>query len=618
MLLESIKNPQDIKEMTAEELLRLSVELRQVIINTVNITGGHLSSNLGVIELSIALHKTFNSPEDKIVWDVGHQGYPHKLLTGRLDQFHTLRALDGMSGFLKREESPHDAFNAGHSSTSISAALGIARSNKLLNNKNHAVAVIGDGALTGGMAFEALNYAGHSEDKVIVVLNDNGMSIAPNVGSISKCLTAIRTHSKYYKLKNNTRNLLNTLPEFGDRISESIHKVKDGVKNILIPGMLFEHMGFTYIGPLDGHNIDELSQQLEYAKGVKGPVIVHVLTQKGKGYMPAEKAPEKYHGIGKLAPKKETSKDDQAVSYSTIFGNHMIKAAKNNQKITCFTAAMPAGTGLDEFARLYPERFIDVGIAEQNAITMAAGMATMGLRPVVAVYSTFLQRAYDQLLHDVALQDLPVTIAIDRAGLVGHDGETHHGIYDLSYLLHMPNMTVYAPRNGLELELMLNYATTELNHPSAIRYPRGKSVSESYEIADINQPEIICTGKDGVVVAVGTMVNNVKKAVEALEQEGLSLTLINPRRLKPVAQEDYKAILKDHKKIVTVEENSIIGGFGAYFSLMMSKHFPEMKIKVIGIEDEIIQHGSQDELLAIAKLDVESLIEHFKSAFKGV
>ncbi len=617
MLLESIKNPQEIKKMTSDELLRLSVELRQVIINTVNITGGHLSSNLGVIELSIALHKTFNSPEDKIVWDVGHQGYPHKLLTGRLDQFHTLRALDGMSGFLKREESPHDAFNAGHSSTSISAALGIARSNKLLDNKNHAIAVIGDGALTGGMAFEALNYAGHSEDKVIVVLNDNGMSIAPNVGSISKCLTAIRTNSKYYKLKNDTRNLLNNLPEFGDRISESIHKVKDGVKNILIPGMLFENMGFTYIGPLDGHNIDELNQQLEYAKSVNGPVIVHVLTQKGKGYMPAEKSPEKYHGVGKLAPKKEQSTDTDLESYSKIFGNHMIKRAKTNEKITCFTAAMPAGTGLDEFAELYPERFIDVGIAEQNAITMAAGMATMGLRPVVAVYSTFLQRAYDQLLHDVALQDLPVSIAIDRAGLVGHDGETHHGIYDLSYLLHMPNMNVYAPRNGLELEMMLDYMTTDLNHPSAIRYPRGKSKVESYEIDDINKPELIYTGDDGVVIAAGTMIDVAKQAVETLVEEGIHLSLVNPRRLKPLDAADY-AFLANHKKIITVEENSVIGGFGAYFSIMANKHYEDAKVSIHGVEDEIIQHGSQSELLTVAKLDVESLIEKFRSTFKGV
>lgn len=618
MILESIKNPHDITNMTSDELLRLSVELRQVIINTVNITGGHLSSNLGVIELSIALHKTFNSPEDKIVWDVGHQGYPHKLLTGRLEQFHTLRSLGGMSGFLKREESPHDAFNAGHSSTSISAALGIARSNKLLDNNNHAIAVIGDGALTGGMAFEALNYAGNSADKVIVVLNDNGMSISPNVGSISKCLTAIRTHSKYYKLKTNTRNLLNTLPEFGDRISESIHKVKDGVKNVLIPGMLFENMGFTYIGPLDGHNIKELSQQLDYAKGVKGPVIVHVLTQKGKGYMPAEKSPEKYHGVGKLAPKKEKIEDPDLLSYSNIFGNHMIKRAKTNEKITCFTAAMPAGTGLDKFATLYPDRFIDVGIAEQNAITMAAGMATMGLRPVVAVYSTFLQRAYDQLLHDVALQDLPVCIAIDRAGLVGHDGETHHGIYDLSYLLHMPNMNIYAPRNGLELELMLDYMTTELNHPSAIRYPRGKSKVDDYEIVDINQPEVIYTGKDGVVIAAGTMIDNAKKAVEALIEDGIRLTLVNPRRLKPIVSESYRDILKGHKQVVTVEENCMIGGFGSYLSLMVDKNYQGINVTVLGVEDEIIHHGTQNELLVIAELDVESLTKKFRSAFKGV
>jgi 1-deoxy-D-xylulose-5-phosphate synthase len=617
MLLESIKKPQDIKTMSDDALLRLSVELRQVIINTVNINGGHLSSNLGVIELSIALHKTFNSPEDKIIWDVGHQGYPHKLLTGRLDQFHTLRELNGMSGFLKREESPHDAFNAGHSSTSISAALGVARSNKLLGNKNHAVAVIGDGSLTGGMAFEALNYAGHSQDKIIVVLNDNGMSIAPNVGSISKCLAGLRTNAKYYKLKNDTRSLLNNLPEFGEKISESIHKVKDSVKNVLIPGMFFENMGFTYLGPVDGHDIEALSLQMDYAKKVKGPVILHVLTQKGKGYMPAEKAPEKYHGVGKLAPKKEIDTDDKRVSYSKIFGDTMIELAQKNSKVTCFTAAMPAGTGLTEFAKVFPDRFIDVGIAEQNAVTMAGGMASMGLHPVVAVYSTFLQRAYDQILHDVALQDLPVTFAIDRAGLVGHDGETHHGIYDLSYLLHMPNMHVYAPKNGDELQAMLAYTSIECDHPAAIRYPRGKSCCHSPFTGDVNQPEIIYKGNDGVVIAAGSMVETTKKAVEALIEEGIRLTFINPRRLKPLDMLEYAPYIEGQTQIVTIEENVEIGGFGTYFGLQIAKRWPEIQTKVIGVGDEIIHHGSQEELLKEANLDVDALIMQLKSAFRG-
>lgn len=618
MLLETIKNPQDIKNMTDDELLRLSVELRQVIINTVNITGGHLSSNLGVIELSIALHKTFDSPTDKIIWDVGHQGYPHKLLTGRLDQFHTLRTLGGMSGFLKREESEHDAFNAGHSSTSISAALGVARSNKLLNENNHAVAVIGDGALTGGMAFEALNFAGHSGDKVIVVLNDNGMSIAPNVGSVSKCLTAIRTNAKYYKLKNNTRNLLNNLPELGDRISDSLHKVKDGVKNILIPGMLFENMGFTYLGPIDGHDIEAMSEQLEHAKKVKGPVIVHVLTQKGKGYMPAEKSPEKYHGVGKLAPKKTVVDKDDKVSYSSIFGDTMVSIAKTDPKLACFTAAMPSGTGLNEFAKSYPDRFIDVGIAEQNAITMAGGMATMGLRPVVAVYSTFLQRAYDQLLHDIALQDLPVTIAIDRAGLVGHDGETHHGIYDLSYLLHMPNMNVYAPKNGDELSAMLKYCTSKLDHPAAIRYPRGKSVITDAVIEDVNKPELIKSGSDGVVIAAGTMIESAEKAIALLETEGIQLSLVNPRRLKPIDIKDYDEVLKNHKHVITIEENSEIGGFGAYFSLALRDSAYDLCSDIIGVKDEIISHGTQNELLIEAGLNAEGLAQQIKALIKGV
>lgn len=617
MLLETIKGPQDLNNMSDEDLLRLSVELRQVIINTVNITGGHLSSNLGVVELTIALHKTFDSPKDKIIWDVGHQGYPHKLLTGRLDKFHTLRALNGMSGFLKRDESDHDAFNAGHSSTSISAALGIARSNRLLGKKDHAVAVIGDGALTGGMAYEALNYAGNSDDKVIVVLNDNGMSISPNVGSISKCLSAIRTNAKYYKLKNSTRNLLNNLPEFGDKITDSIHKVKDGMKNILIPGMVFENMGFTYLGPIDGHDIDDLCRQMDNAKKVKGPVIIHVLTQKGRGYMPAEKSPEKYHGVGKLAPKRDLPVDKNKISYSKIFGDQMIGLAKEDDKIACVTAAMPAGTGLDEFSQAFPERFIDVGIAEQNAVTMAGGMATMGLKPVVAVYSTFLQRAYDQILHDVALQDLPVTFAIDRAGLVGHDGETHHGIYDLSYLLHMPNMHVYAPRNGDELQAMLKHIMEKVNHPVAIRYPRGKSVLAGESIDDVTLPEVICKGHDGVVIAAGTMIDNAKCAVEALAEENIKLTLINPRLLKPLDLNTYKNILKDHSKVITIEENSEIGGFGAYCSLMINKEFPSMNVSIIGVEDKIVHHGTQDELLEIAGLDIETLKLKLKTAIRG-
>lgn len=617
MLLETIKSPKDLKELSEDELLRLSVELRQVIINTVNINGGHLSSNLGVVELTLALHKTFDSPNDKIVWDVGHQGYPHKLLTGRFDQFHTLRELNGISGFLKREESPHDIFNAGHSSTSISAALGIAKSNHLLGRDDHAVAVIGDGALTGGMAFEALNFAGHSEEKIIVVLNDNGMSIAPNVGSISKCLGAIRSNSKYYKLKSDTRNLLNSLPEFGGRISESIHKVKDGVKNVIIPGMLFENMGFTYLGPIDGHDIKEMCLQIEYAKKIKGPVVLHVLTQKGKGYLPAEKSPEKYHGVGKLAPKKTGESQPNQVSYSKIFGDKMIELAKENPLVTCFTAAMPAGTGLDEYAKLFPERFIDVGIAEQNAITMAGGMATMGLRPVVAVYSTFLQRAYDQLLHDVALQDLPVTFAIDRAGIVGHDGETHHGIYDLSYLLHIPNMHIFAPSNGDELQAMLNVASRDINHPVAIRYPRGKSSVTDQIIDSILEPEVICEGNDIAIVAVGSMVNNAKEAIEILKSEGISVSLINARVVKPLDIGLYQTFLNNTSKVITIEENAVIGGFGAYFAQEITRVMPSTHVLNIGVEDKIIHHGDQKQLQELAGLDVLSLAHKIKAVVRG-
>lgn len=376
-------------------------------------------------------------------------------------------------------------------------------------------------------------------------------------------------------------------------------------------------MGFTYLGPVDGHDIEALSVQMEYAKKVKGPVILHVLTQKGKGYMPAEKAPEKYHGVGKLAPKREIAVEDKRVSYSKIFGDTMINLAKKNSKVTCFTAAMPSGTGLTEFAQIFPDRFIDVGIAEQNAVTMAGGMASMGLHPVVAVYSTFLQRAYDQILHDVALQDLPVTFAIDRAGLVGHDGETHHGIYDLSYLLHMPNMHVYAPKNGDELKAMLTYTSLECQHPAAVRYPRGKSTCLSPFEGDVNQPEIIYNGKDGVVIAAGSMVEPTKKAVEALIEDGIRLTLINPRRLKPLDMKVYTPYIEDQSQIVTIEENAEIGGFGGYFALQVAKRWPKIQTKVIGVGDEIIHHGSQEELLKQANLDVDNLVIQLKSAFRG-
>ena len=508
-LLNNIDSPSDLKKLNKSELEHLAEEIRTFIIETTSQTGGHLSSNLGVVELTIALHYCFDSPTDKIIWDVGHQSYIHKILTGRKEQFDTLRKYKGLSGFPKMNETPHDAFNTGHSSTSISAALGFAMARDLNKEKNYILSVIGDGSLTGGMAFEALNNASRLKSNFIVILNDNSMSISKNVGGLSKYLASLRTEPFYTELKDEIQHILSRIPRIGDNVVNTVRKSKDSIKQLLVPGMVFEELGFTYLGPVDGHNLPNLIEIVNKAKRLKGPVLIHVKTVKGKGYAPAEKNPSKFHGINPFNIKSGRLKDKiKKNSYSKVFGEKIVELASANDKIVAITAAMPEGTGLNLFSKLFPNRFFDVGIAEQHAVTFAAGLAASGYKPVFAVYSSFLQRSYDQIVHDVCLTKLPVVFAIDRAGLVGSDGETHQGVFDISFLMHIPNMTIICPKNKLDLEKSLEFACGATS-PVAIRYPRGSAYEELTEIQEsyvCGKSEIIFKEKYIALLAVGSMI----------------------------------------------------------------------------------------------------------------
>lgn len=613
-ILNNINSPVDIKNLSLNELDKLSQEMRNYLLESVSKTGGHLASNLGVVELTLALHKTFDSPKDKIIWDVGHQAYVHKVLTGRKDQFHTLRKYKGLSGFPKRNESEHDIFETGHSSTSISAALGMAKARDLKNENYSVIAVIGDGALTGGMAFEALNHAGHEETDLIVVLNDNEMSISENVGGLSTYLNRLRTNPTYYKAKVDVENILNKIPTIGKTVFKTAEKAKDSIKYFLVPGVIFEELGFTYLGPVDGHDIKELNVVMERAKQLKGPVLIHVKTCKGKGYEFAEKNPDKFHGIAPFDINTGTvlSKGKKNLSYSKVFGNSMVDLAKKDNKVVAITAAMPSGTGLNDFETLYPDRFFDVGIAEQHAVTFAAGLAANGYKPVFVVYSTFLQRAYDQILHDVCLQNLPVIFAIDRAGLVGNDGETHHGVFDLSFLSHMPNMHIMAPKDGRELDEMLASAT-KMNGPVAIRYPRGESEDftdvGSYNAILNNRSEILLTGKDICIIAVGAMVKVAYDAAIKLKEKNISCTVINARFIKPL---DEKLIIKEAAKfhnIITLEDNVVKGGFGSQIMELFSrKGLTNKSLLTLGFPDKFVYHGSREELMQENNLDVNGIV----------
>ncbi|KJU83998.1 1-deoxy-D-xylulose-5-phosphate synthase [Candidatus Magnetobacterium bavaricum] len=572
MRLNEIKGPASIKRLCIEELKDLAQEIREVIIKQVSLTGGHLASNLGVIELTLALHYVFNSPIDKIIWDVGHQSYPHKLLTGRLDRFPTLRQYGGLSGFPKREESPHDPYGTGHSSTSISAALGIVEGRERLGRVFKVIAVIGDGAMTGGLAFEGLNHAGHLKRDIIVVLNDNEMSISKNVGALSSYLTRIMTCNMYKKLKKETKSFIEFIPKVGEHVSRIAQKTEDTLKYFILPGMLFEELGFTYIGPIEGHDIGKLIDAFECIKDSAGPTLVHIITRKGKGYEFSERYPCTFHGVGPFEPDTGESKKCQLrPSFSELFGQAMVGLAESDPRVIAITAAMTEGTGLETFAKRFPERFYDVGIAEPHAVTFAAGLSVQGLRPVVAVYSTFLQRAYDEIVHDVCLQKLPVIFAIDRAGIVGEDGPTHQGLFDISYLRHVPNLTIMAPKNGFELREMLKIA---INHglPAVIRFSRDSVCEDMEEFClpvQYGKAEVIMQGKDIAFLATGQCVLSAYMAAKTLLAEGIEAEVVNMRFIKPLDTEFILNLVKRIKRIITIEENVVV--LSLFFNLSFRK-----------------------------------------------
>ncbi len=620
-----IDNPASIKDLNYDELAKLAYELREYLIDIVSKNGGHLASNLGVVELTLAIHKVFSSPKDKIIWDVGHQAYVHKLLTGRAEQFKTLRKYNGISGFPKRSESDHDVFNTGHSSTSISAAVGFSQARDLKGKDNNVIAVIGDGALTAGMAFEALNYAGHMKNNLIVILNDNEMSISHNIGALSSYLTRIRIDPTYSRLKDDVETILKNIPAIGKSLAKTAERAKGSLKYLLVPGMLFEELGFKYFGPIDGHNIPQTVYTLNMAQKVSGPKLIHVITKKGKGYLYAEKTPDRFHGVGKFDKKTgKAIKSQKSLSYSEVFGDTLCALSKKNSKLIAITAAMPDGTGLKKFAQQYPNRFFDVGIAEQNAVTMAAGMAAEGFIPVVAIYSTFLQRAYDQIIHDVCLQNFHVIFAIDRAGLVGEDGETHHGAFDISYLRPIPNITIMAPKDEHELSGMLKTAIS-LSNPVAIRYPRGTGIGinsinkAEWPYIKVGKGEKLIKGKDINILAVGSTVYPALKASEILKSDyNILAGVVNIRFIKPLDDELLKEIYADSKLMVTVEENAIQGGFGsAILEFFEQEKIHDVKLARLGIPDTFINHGTREQLLDNIGISPNKIVASVLSLLRG-
>lgn len=601
--------PEDIKNLSLEELRDLSHEIRTFLVESVSKTGGHLAPNLGVVELTISLFNVFDLEKDKIIYDVGHQSYVHKILTGRKGEFHSLRQFGGLSGFPKREESRYDVFDTGHSSTSISAALGIARARDLMQEDFQVVAVIGDGALTGGMALEALNDVGDKKTDLIVVLNDNQMSISPNVGGISTYLSQLRAFPNYERAKKEVQVIVDKMP-LGKSINRSMDKVKEGIKSMLLPDMLFENMGLTYLGPVDGHNIREVSKLLKIAKEMKGPKLVHVLTKKGKGYHSSEQRPDKFHGTPPFNKENGKAKDSATFNYSKMFGNTLVEMAMNNHKIVAVVAAMPDGTGLGGFRDLYPDRLFDVGIAEQHAVTLSAGLAVGGMKPYVALYSTFLQRAYDQVIHDVCLQKLPVTFCIDRAGLVGDDGETHQGILDLSFLTPVPNLTIMAPKSMEELRQILYFSET-FKGPLAIRYPRGGD-EKGIDLPPLKnfEPgkfEVLKEGRDGFIYATGKMVARAMILSEKLEKEGVQYGVVNGVFIKPVDHELIRCHLDKGYKIITLEDNMVHGGFGSMILESAMGHFMAGNVLVFGFRDQFVVQGSVEKLYEIHGLGYEEL-----------
>lgn len=612
-LLSRIDGPSQLKQLSLAQLQQLAQEIREVIIRTLSVNGGHLAPSLGVVELTLALHFVFDSPHDRIVWDVGHQAYAHKILTGRRPLFHTIRQEGGISGFPKRSESNHDAFGTGHSSTSISSALGMAVANSLRGSTNRTIAVIGDGSMTGGMAFEALNHAGDLDRDLIVVLNDNEMSISPNVGALSSFLSRKLSNKTLINLKREMENFLKSIPGLGPNIIQLLRRSEDSLVSLFTPGMLFQALDFHYIGPIKGHRLDRLIEVLQAVRYIKGPVLIHVMTQKGKGYPPAEKDPTRFHGVGAFDVETGRSLNSASCipSYTQVFGESITSLAEQDPKVVAITAAMPQGTGLDLFSKSFPERFFDVGIAEQHAVTFAAGLAVDGFKPVVAVYSTFLQRAYDQIIHDVCLQNLPVVFCMDRGGIVGEDGPTHHGVFDLSFLRSIPNMVLMAPKDENELRHMLK---TALDHPgpAALRYPRGSGrgvpLDSDFRTLPIGKGEVLREGEDLLLIGIGSTVYPCLEAARRLEVQGIESTVINARFVKPLDLELLLQHARKIKRVITVEENVLAGGFGSAVLEMFQEagYFPRTFVR-LGLPDSFIPHGSQKVLRAVHGIDADGI-----------
>ena len=622
-LLDKINSPADVKKLSDEQLKQLAAEIRQLLIEVISHTGGHLAPNLGVVELTLALHKVFTTPQDKLVFDVGHQAYIHKIITGRREQFPTLRQYGGLSGFPKRCESEHDAFGTGHSSTSISAALGMAAARDLQGEDYNVVAIIGDGSMTGGMAFEALNNAGTLHKKMVVVLNDNEMSISKNVGAMSDYLYHLRTGETYNKIKNDIEGWLKNM-EFGTDVLKAIRRLKGSVKYLMVPTSIFEELGFTYLGPVDGHDIHGLIEVLQAAKKIDGPVMVHVLTKKGKGYKPAEESPNKFHGTGpfEIATGKKITNPAAPISYTEVFGKTITELADSDKKVVGLTAAMPDGTGLNIFAQAHPDRFFDVGIAEQHAVTAAAGMAAAGMKPVTAIYSTFMQRAYDSILHDICMQKLHVTMCLDRAGLVGDDGYTHHGVFDYAYLRSIPNMTIMAPKDENELRHMLKTALS-FNGPISVRYPRGSGVgvdiTEPMHELPIGKAEVLREGKELCFWAIGSMVQSAVQAADKLKEQGIDAGVVNMRFAKPLDKELLIEHAKRYGKIVTLEEGVLAGGVGSEVLEILDDAglLQQCVVLRLGIPDEFVTHGDKKLLFRDLGLDTDAIVQKAAAFVKG-
>lgn len=610
MLLDTINTPRDIKRLSVVQMAQLAQEIREFIIRTISKTGGHLSSNLGIVELTLALHHVFNTPYDKIIWDVGHQCYTHKILTERKDLFWTIRQNGGLSGFPCRKESIYDVFDTGHASNSISVATGLAEAKKRKNQDYRVLAIIGDGSLTGGMAFEALNHAGHLKSDVIVILNDNEMSISKNVGALSAHLNRIMTGEFMSTLREDIKNRIRNLPALGDKVYKAAKFFEETVKGLITPGLLFEELGFQYVGPVDGHNLSHLITNLNNIKRLKGPILVHVVTKKGKGYEPAERDPARFHGISKFDIATGETTQNGTTTFTDVFGDTMIQLAEKDERVTAITAAMCLGTGLEEFSKLFPQRFYDIGIAEPHGVTFASALAMGGLRPFVAMYSTFLQRAYDQVIEDVCLQELPVVFAIDRSGVVGQDGPTHHGSFDMSYLRHIPNMIVMSPKDENELKHML-YSAYKYEKPASVRYPRGEGVGvpvdAEFTLIPLGKWEVLKDGSDISILACGPLVYSALLAANELEAEGISCAVINGRFIKPMDREIIVSFATNTGKILTLEENAVIGGFGSGVMEVLSEQGIAVPVKRVGVPDRFMPHASQTSLRQQIGLDKDGI-----------